>query len=147
MPNKYEREIEKILRNLERTERKARFGQRINNLPRRAPGASRSVSLPRLGFTEWCLIIALVAALAAGGWADANDATLITGAIAVIGAVCILLVALSNFLPKPKPRYQAPTTRYNNVTRLPGNPLRRLTTSWHLMILKLRYRKRDREKE
>jgi hypothetical protein len=103
------------------------------------------MSLPRLGFTEWGLIIALMAALAGGGWADANDANLITGAIAVIGAVCILLVALSNFLPKP--RYQAPTTRYNNVTRLPGTPLRRLATSWHLMILKLRYRKRDREKE
>ena len=142
MPNKYEREIEEILRNLERTEPKARFGQRVSKRMSRETHVRRSISLPRLSFSEWCLVIAFVAALAAGGWAYAqNQADVITGTIALIGAVCIVLVALSNFLAKPR---QSPSARYNNVTPLRSNPFRRMTTSWHLMMLKLRYRNKDR---
>jgi hypothetical protein len=146
MPNKYEREIEEILRNLERTEPKARFGQRVGERMRRKPGPRGGISLPHLNFPEWCLVIALAAALFAGGWAYANYADVMTGSIALVGAVCILLVALSNFINRP--RYQASSTRYNNVTRLrTGNPLRRMATSWHLLMLKLRYRRRnDRER-
>jgi hypothetical protein len=146
MPNKYEREIEEILRNLERTEPKARFGQRVSERMRRKPQARRSMSLPRLSFAEWCLISAFVAALAAGGWAQAhNAADVITGIIALIGAVCLVLVAISNFVVKP--RRQSPSARSNNVTRLRNNPLRRMATSWHLLILKLRYRnKGNRER-
>src|SRR5262249_13808349 len=140
------REIEEILRNLERTEPKGGFGQRVNRRVPRKPGARRGFSLPRLNFPEWCLLIALVAALSAGGWAQASHegGNLITGLIALVGAVCIGLVAVSNFIIKP--RYQAPG-RYNNVTPLRGgNPWRRLTTRWHLMLLKLRYRnKGERE--
>lgn len=139
MPNKYEREIEEILRNLERTEPKAGLGQRISKRMRRQPGMRRGLSLPQLSFAEWCLAIALVAALVAGGWAYAlKGGTIITGVIALIGAIFVLLVAIANFLPKP--RYQSSTTLYNNVTRLRSNPFRRLSTSWHLLILKLRYR-------
>src|SRR5262249_21348412 len=140
---KYEREIEEILRNLERGEPKAGFGQRVSQRTRRQPGTRRSMSMPRLNFTEWCLVVAVVAALAAGGWSQAahsdDGANLITGIIALLGATCVLLVAVSNFVLKP--RYQAPA-RFNNVTRLPGNPLRRMATSWHLLILKMRYRNR-----
>src|SRR5437879_13821173 len=62
MPNKYEREIEEILRNLERTEPKGGSGQRVNRRAPRKPGVSRGFSLPRLSFPEWCLLIALSAA-------------------------------------------------------------------------------------
>lgn len=146
MPNKYEREIEEILRNLERTEPKARFGQRVSERMRRKPRASRSMSLPRLSFSEWCLAIVLVTALAAGGWAYAQGvADPVTGVLALIGMASIVLVASSNFLAKP--RNQAQATRYNNVTRLRSNPFRRMATSWHLLVLKLRYRnKGDRER-
>ena len=149
MPNKYEREIEEILRNLERTEPKASFGQRVSERMRRKPRARRSMSLPKLSFAEWCLIIALGTALAAGGWAQAthldNGGNLITGILALIGAVCVVLVAVSNFLTRP--RYNSQSTRYNNVTRLRNNPLRRMATSWHLLLLKLRYRnKGNRER-
>ncbi len=146
MPNKYEREIEEILRNLERTEPKARFGQRVSKHMRRKPHVRRTVSLPRLSFAEWCLIIAFAAALAAGGWAQAHGAAdVITGAIALLGAVCLVLVAISNFLMKP--RHQSSSARYNNVTPLRSNPFRRMTTSWHLLMLKLRYRnKSNRER-
>ena len=146
MPNKYEREIEEILRNLERTEPKARFGQRVSERIRRKPRVRRSMSLPRLSFSDWCLTIVLAAALIAGGWAYAQGSgDLVTGIIAVIGMVCLVLVAASNFLAKPRSQSQA--TRYNNVTRLRSNPLRRLATSWHLLLLKLRYRnKGNRER-
>ena len=146
MPNKYEREIEEILRNLERTEPKARFGQRVSERMRRKPGIRRSISMPQLSFSEWCLVSALVAALAAGGWAQAHVfGNVITGVIALIGAACIGLVAISNFVGKP--RYRSAATRYNNVTPIRSNPLRRIATSWHLLILKLRYRnKGNRER-
>jgi hypothetical protein len=141
MPNKYEREIEEILRNLERTEPKRGFGQRVSERMRRKPHARRSMSLPRLSFAEWCLIIAFAAALAAGGWAQAHGSgDIITGTIALIGALCLVLVAISNFLVKP--RRQSPAARYNNVTPLRSNPLRRMMTRWHLLMLKLRYRKK-----
>lgn len=149
MSNKYEREIEEILRNLERSEPAAGTGQRSGQRIPRRRGPRRGFSLPHLNFAEWCLLIAVIAALVGGGWAQAahsldGGGNLITGIIALIGAVCVALVASSNFMARP--RYQSPSTRYNNVTRLPGNPLRRLATSWHLLLLKMRYRRRNRER-
>ena len=142
MSNKYEREIEEILRNLERTEPKRGFGQR--RVPRK-PRERRGMISIRLSFAEWCLIIAAAAAMIAGGWAYAAGANVITGAIALIGLVCIALVALSHYITQP--RYSSPSTRYNNVTSLHRNPLSRLAASWHLLMLKLRYRNRnDRER-
>lgn len=145
MPNKYEREIEEILRNLERTEPKAGLRRNAGERPRRKSGTRRSISFPNFSFAEWCLIVALVAALVAGGWAYAqNNADLFTGTIALIGAVCLVLVALSNFLVRPRYRSSEIRPRTGNVTRFPGNPLRRLATSWHLLMLKLRYRNKNR---
>jgi hypothetical protein len=147
MPNKYEREIEEILRNLERTESKTGFGQRGSRHMRHKAGVRRSMPTLRLNFSEWCLVIAIVAALGAGGWAYAHDTSgdLVTGSIALIGAICVALVALSSFLVRP--RSSSPTARYPNVTPIHSNPLRRLAANWHLLILKLRYRNRsDRER-
>lgn len=147
MPNKYEREIEEILRNLERTEPKARFGQRVSGRIRRKAGPRRSLSLPQLSASEWFLVIACVTALAAGGWVQSQHdlGNAITGAIALISVACIMLVAISNFVGRP--RYQSSSARYNNVTPIRRNPLRRVVTSWQLLMLKLRYRnKSDRER-
>jgi hypothetical protein len=142
MSNKYEREIEEILRNLERTEPKASFGQRR---ARRKTGPRRSMPSLRLNFSEWCLAIAIIAALASGGWAYANGGNVITGIIALIGVVCVALVALSFYIARP--HSSSRPTQYNNVTALHRNPLSRLAASWHLLILKLRYRNRgDKER-
>ena len=57
----------------------------------------RKRSLPSLhfGVSEWCLAIAVCASLFAGGWAYAQgSADIFTGVIAVIGAVCLAIVAL-----------------------------------------------------
>ncbi|HEU5374840.1 MAG TPA: hypothetical protein VFV38_05345 [Ktedonobacteraceae bacterium] len=143
MSNKYQREIEEILRNLERTEPKAGFGRKAGGRLRRKP--RRRISLPHLTFAEWCLVLASVAALSAGGWAYAYKVgNGVTGIIALIGTLFVVLVALSSFLVKPP---YSSSRRYNNVTPLRSNIFSRMGTSWHLLMLKLRYRKgKDRER-
>ena len=139
MPNKYEREIEEILRNLERTEPKAGLGQRVSGRLRRKATARRSMPSLHLTFSEWCLVIAVIAALGAGGWEYAQGGgTLATGIIALVGAVCVVLVALSPFIIRQ--RYSSGP--YSNVTPLRSKTRGRFGTRWHLLMLKLRYRKR-----
>lgn len=149
MPNKYEREIEEILRNLEHTEPKAGLGQRLGGRLRRRPQNrihARKRSLPSLNFStpEWFLIIAWIAGLIGGGWAYAHGrADTFTGIVALIGAVCLILLLLSTFTSRS--RSSVRSTHYGNVTPLRRNPLNSLATRWHLFLLKLRYR-RGRDK-
>ena len=145
MPNKYEREIEEILRNLERTEPKPGFGRKVSGRVRRPASVSRSMPTVRLSFSEWCLFIACLAALGAGGWAFAQrGGDAITGVVALIGAICVIVVAVSPFFERP--RYFSGPKRSNSIPRIHSNPFRRLGTRWHLLLLKLRYRNRqDRE--
>jgi len=144
MPNKYEREIEEILRNLERTEPKGGSRQGTGRRMRRNTSVRPSLPTLHLNFSEWCLVIACVAALSAGGWAYANGSNLVTGTIALVGALCIAIVAIAPFIARR--RYSSPTGRYNNITPIRSNPLSRLGTRWHLMVLKLRNRKGQDDK-
>jgi len=99
MPDKYEREIEDILRNLKRREPESNI-RPLRRKTERRPG----VPLPRLRPAEWSLIIAIIVALLAGGWAFANGGgNLITGLLALLGAGCIAFVALSAFLVRERP--------------------------------------------
>ena len=161
MPNKYEREIEEILRNLERTEPKGGFGRRGSGRMHGKASVRRSLPTLRLSFSEWCLFIASLAALCAGGWEYAQvyvqhvrldgqvvsaiivplGGNIITGILALIGAVCIALVVITPFLVRP--RTSSSSRRYNNITPLRrSNPFSSLGTRWNLLMLKLRYRKR-----
>jgi hypothetical protein len=147
MPNRYEREIEEILRNLEHAEQsKPGLGQKFGERLRRRPNSlvrTRQRSTFSLRFTpvEWFLIVAVGAALLAGGYAYANGApTLFTGIVAVVGMVCLILVALSHFL-FGSPR--KPSTRYGNVSRLRRGPFSALRTRWNLFLLKIRYRRKN----
>jgi hypothetical protein len=145
MPNRYEREIEEILRNLERTDPGVSSGRKSRVRERRSSGVRWNMSAIRLSFSEWCLVLACLAAVGAGGWAYAQhlgEGTLVTGVIALLGAACILIAVLSAFVTS---RVPSAKTR-GNVTRLRRNPLSRLSTNWHLFLLKLRYR-RQRERE
>src|SRR5712691_2832845 len=97
MPNKYEREIEEILRNMERTEPKPGLGQKLGGRIRRKSDSRsnvrrRSETSLHFGVSEWCLAIAVCASLFAGGWAFAHGVDIFTGVIAVIGAVCLGIV-------------------------------------------------------
>ncbi len=126
MPNRYEREIEEILRNLETTEPKPGLGQRFGERLRRKP--DYRVKPPRRSFpslhlrtSEWFMIFA-------------------------VGAVCVVLTVLSAFGSRTRPsrfsRYTAPSSRYGNVTPIRRNPLSSIATRWHLFLLKLRYRRK-----
>jgi hypothetical protein len=149
MPNKYEREIEEILRNMERTEPKQGLGQKLGGRIRRKSETRSNVrrrgdqSL-HFGVSEWCLAIAVCASLFAGGWAFAHgqQADIFTGVIAVIGAACLGIVLILPFMSRS--RYPRQSGRYGNVTPMRRNPLNSIATRWNLFMLKLRYRrKRD----
>ena len=147
MPNKYEREIEEILRNMEQTEPRPTLGQKLSGRMRRKSGnrsrtPKRSLPSFSLSIPEWLLVIAIAAALIAGGYAYAQErATIVTGIVAVVGAVCVLLVVLSPFFSANRSTQSA---RYGNVTPLHQGPLHGLRARWNLLLLRLRYR-RDRK--
>ena len=107
MPNKYEREIEEILRNLEQTDPNAAAGQKFGERFRRKSGSkmrtrqSRSFSW-NLSTSEWLLLIAIVAALIAGGYEYMIEANILTLILAIIGIVCVVGVALSQFFLQPR---------------------------------------------
>jgi hypothetical protein len=150
MSNRYEREIEEILRNLEQAEPKPGIGQKFSGRQRRDPGRhinSRprfSLSF-RLSTSEWLLVVAIVAALIAGGYAHLRGSIdYFSIALASIGVVCMALVALSQFILLPK-RDRA--TRYGNITITPirRGPLSSLKTRWNLFMLRMRYKRKREE--
>ena len=145
MPNKYEREIEEILRNLEQTEPKPGIGQKLSGRLRRKSEyrtSTRKAGFPSINLSvpEWLLAIAIAAALVSGGYAYAQgEATVVTGIIALVGALCIVLMVLSPFFQS---NHSTQSTRYGRVTPLRRNPLDSLKTRWNLILLKLRYRRK-----
>ncbi len=146
MPNKYEREIEEILRNLETTEPKASLGQKFGERLRRKPEyrvrpRRRSFAMPHFKAAEWLILMAVIAALIGGGYAYTNrDATIVTGIIAIVGIVCLILLVLSPFVFRTRQSTQS--TRYGNVTPLRRNPLSSISTRWNLFVLRMRYRRK-----
>jgi hypothetical protein len=147
MPNKYEREIEEILRNLEQTEPKAGIGQKFSDRIRRKP-TPRMRPRPRSSFSltlttsDWLLIIAVSIALIAGGYEFLyGRPTEFTGILAIVGLVCIVLVAFSQFVFRPR---RPASIRYGNATITPlrRGPFHTFRTRWNLFMLKLRYRNR-----
>ncbi len=146
MPNRYEREIEEILRNLEHTEpRQGSGGRSRKNTSPRVPSRPRFSFSLAFSFTEWLLIIAVIAALVGGGYAYATGRPdLLSAILATVGTVCIILVALSQFLFHPR---RPVSRRYGNVTVTPihRNPLVNLKTRWNLFMLRMRYRNKREE--
>ena len=145
MSNKYQREIEEILRNLESAGPKASRGQKFGESFRRRPGSrpqSRGWNyfLLRLKPTDWFIVVAVVAALIAGGVAYVRGPGFITGIIAILSFLCLLAAILSPFVSRPSTRSY---TRDGNITRLRFNPFRGLATRWNLFLLKRRYRRKD----
>lgn len=145
MPNRYEREIEEILRNLDNGEPKSTRGPRFNERARRKSGSGDRIGTrQRRGFSlhlrvvDWFLVIALAAALFGGGYAYAQgEPDLLTGIVAVIGALCLVLMVIVPFFS----RSTAQPNRYK-VTPLTRNPLSHLAVRWNLFMLKWRYRRR-----
>ena len=148
MPNKYEREIEEILRNLEQTEPKAGAGQKFNErlrrkpAPRVRPRPSNNTFSLTLTTSDWLLITAIGIALIAGGYAYIAGQSIVTGILAIVGLVCIVLVACSQFIFRER---RPGSVRFGNTTITPlrRGPLNTFKTRWNLFMLKMRYRKRN----
>ncbi len=150
MPNRYEREIEEILRNLEQTEPKAGLGQKFGgrlqrNAGRRVPSRHRFSFSFHLSIAEWLLVSAIAIALIAGGYAHlVGHIDTLSTTLASLGVICVILVALSQFVFRPR---REQVKRYGNITITPlhRGPLDMLKTRWHLFMLKLRYKRKREE--
>jgi len=151
MPNKYEREIEEILRNIDRNTPKPSFGERFNSRVRRfntRSRRSRSLPLARLSTSERLIVLGVLIAVVSGGFAYAWEVDLYTGIASGIAFALILVGILLPWLdrqrvPLASGRYYAPAR--NNVTAFPRasrfsfNPFAPIVTRWKIMRLKFRY--------
>lgn len=148
MPNRYQREIEEILRNMERTEPHQGLGERIRafNRPRPAPRPGPRISLTRI---EILLLLGIAFALVATGIAYyANGATYISGGFAVAGFIAIVLGLVTAWNERFRGGSR-PNWRGNVVDMTPPrhrNPFNAIATQWRIFRLKLRYW-RNRGKE
>lgn len=150
MPNRYQREIEEILRNMERTEPRQGLGERIRAFNRPRPAPRRG---PRVTFTltriETLLLLGIAFAFVATGIAYyANGATYISGGFAVAGFIAIVLGLVIAWNERFRGGSR-PTWRSNVVDMTPPrhrNPFSAIATQWRIFRLKLRYW-RNRGKE
>jgi hypothetical protein len=100
MPERYEREIEDILRDMERTKPKKAFGERFH-LPLRGPArrpepmgspSARFTRHRRFSTSEWCLLGGVVLALMAAGIAyTTGGGNTLSGILALMAFLGILL--------------------------------------------------------
>jgi Flp pilus assembly protein TadB len=149
MPNRYEREIEEILRNLEQPEAKVKpgagqkFGERFN----RKQSSRVRTRQPRLSVilssSERLLLVAIGAALISGGYAYLTRSQDIISLIFALISVICLIVLLSMQFRTGGPR-RSRSVRYENITITPlrRDPLSTLRTRWNLFKLRLRYRRK-----
>jgi hypothetical protein len=149
MSNKYEREIEEILRNMDQTDPRPNLGQKFSERLRRKsqPRPPRQRISLNFSTSEWLLIVAIITALVAGGYAFAFPPRqdIFSTVLAIISIACLLIIAISPFINRSRqaPRYGT----YGNVTITPlrRNPFSMFKTRWNLFVLKLRYRRRHEE--
>jgi hypothetical protein len=153
MPNRYEREIEEILRNIDRNTPRSSFGERFSSRVRQfndRPRRTRLQPLARFSISERLIMLGVLIAVGSGGFAYAWTVNLYTGIAGCIAFAFILLGILLPWLEHqqrliPAGRHQA--TASSNVTSFPQrsrfslNPFRPLTTRWKILRLKFRYRR------
>lgn len=154
MPNRYEREIEEILRNMESTEPKPTFRQRLNMRMRgqnRRPEPLRprpAAPSLHLSFTtsEWCFLTAIFLALIAAGAAYTSGGTgnimVLTGFLAILSLICVILGIISPWRESRRPAYgHSWYGEASQPKRSLPRPFRFLVTQWKILQLKMRYRR------
>lgn len=164
MPNKYEREIEEILRNMDRTEPRPGLGNRIRafNRPRERTPRQTRIAAPS---SELLMLVGIVLALIAAGLAfEAGDVAIagvpITGVLAVVGFICLAAGLVVGWRGRFRPLTAAqPTTWRNDQTtwrddkviemtpRSRRGPFASLNTQVRILRLKLRYWRTHRRGE
>lgn len=151
MPNRYEREIEEILRNMERTEPKPSFRERLNMRmrgqpqqpePMRPRPARPSLHL-NLTTSEWCFVVGIFLGLVAAGIAyTSGAANALTAFLAILAFICIIMGIISPWRESRRPAYGRSWYGESSPSKrsLP-RPFRFVVTQWKIMQLRLRYRR------
>jgi hypothetical protein len=147
MPNKYEREIEEILRNLDRTEPSPSIGDRIRAFNR--PSTRARTASPRLTLhmrtQDLLLVVGIFLALVGAGmryYFSAPDTGVIAYAAGILGVAAFILVvtglivgwrARFRHAPAPSWRGERPTSIHR------FHPFALVATQARIMRLKWRY--------
>lgn len=151
MSNRYQREIEEILRNMERSEPKPSFRERLNmrmrGRPRRPEPMRPRPARPSLHLnfstSEWCFIVGILLGLIAAGIAYTSGiANVYTGFLAVLAFICIIMGIVTPWRESRRPLHGRGWYGESSPPRrsLP-RPLRFVVTRWKIFRLKMRYRR------
>ncbi len=151
MSNRYQREIEEILRNMESSEPKPTFRERLNMRMRGQTRRPEPMIRPRppkasvhLSFTpsEWCFLAGILLGLIAAGIAYTEVPNLLTGFLAVLALICVIMGIVSPWRESRRPVYNRSWYGESDPPRrsLP-RPFRFLVTQWKILQLKMRYRR------
>jgi hypothetical protein len=149
MPHKYEREIEEILRNIERTEPRHDLGERIRPFARPAT-PRRRISLPHLELPIMLILLGIALALVGSGLAYYQaDQSLVSGLIALVGFACFVVgVSLGwwarfrgvNLATTRSPRRPSRSDNVVRIRPVRTNPFSRLATSIRMRRMRRRFR-------
>jgi hypothetical protein len=150
MPNRYEREIEEILRNIDRTEPKQGLGDRFrafNNRPK-ASRAPRRFHLPLDG-TDLLFLLGIALALVAAGitFEGGDFPTPITGGIAIAAFVVIVCALGAQWMSRFRGPSMSKQWRGNvvDLSTRRHNPFSGIVTRFRIIRLRFRYHNRLRE--
>lgn len=150
MPNKYEREIEEILRNMDLPEPGQSLGDRIRafNRPAARPRVVRPRTRVHVGGSGTLLVVGIALAMVAAGlvfyFGRAATTALYANLAGVLGLLalgCILLGLIAGWVARFS-GHSAPTWRgqpERPATSGGFAPLRPIATRWRMLRLKWRY--------
>lgn len=148
MPNRYQREIEEILSRMEEDEPHRGFGDRVRPL-RRPPARGRSLPSLHIAVVELLILIAVVLAMVATGFAFYDGAPdLISGIIGMV-ALVLFVVALvvgwrDRFRPSTKPAWRGSAD--GSVTPIRRGPFGAFAAWLRVRRLRQQYRRAERER-
>jgi hypothetical protein len=145
MPHKYEREIEEILKNMQRSEPESGVSGRSRGFPRPAGGSGLRMGLSA---SELLFLLGIACALAGACvmWFDGARPNLVSGILALMGFILFIAGLIVAFQAARRP---PPPTWRGNVVEMKTHrrgPLDEIATQLRLLRLRLRYRRgRDPE--
>jgi len=143
MPHKYEREIEEILKNMQRNEPEPGVSGRSRGFPRPAGGLRLGLSASEILFL---LGIAFALAGVCAMWFDGAHPNLVSGVLGVVGFILFiagLIVAFQAARRPPPPAWRGNVVEMKTHRR---GPLDEIATQLRLLRLRMRYRRgRDPE--
>lgn len=150
MPNRYQREIEEILRNMDQTEAKHGLSDRLRRFNQPRPIRERRPPSLRLTRSEALILLGIILALAAAGLTFYWDKppTTVTGIIATVAFGVIALAVIGEWVVRLSGPRGPKMWRGNVVEMRPRsrNPFHFIATRYRIVRLRLRYRKtRGRE--